>query len=130
MIAKLWASLIFSTIVPISAFADTQEIVAECETKPTGGDGVRHNCDSQVSRITVPNGYVLAEKSLKGGFISEAGSSNECRVGWEDYVDIVPGITQPRTITLQAHAKGPKGHWAGRGWTKCKYTVEMVKLPG
>ena len=130
MIAKLWASLIFSAIFPISAFADTHEIVAECTTRPTGPDGVIHICNSQVSRLTAPGGYVLSEKTLKGGLVESNGSENECRVGWADYVDVIPGVTQPRTITLQAHAKNPKGYLVGRGWTKCKYTVEMVKLPG
>ena len=130
MIAKLWASVIFLTIFPISAFADTQEIVAECTTDGTSTTGARHSCDSQTSRITAPDGYVLSEKTLKGGVVKSNGSENECRVGWADYVDVIPGVTQPRTITLQAHARSPKGHSSGRGWATCKYTVEMVKLPG
>lgn len=130
MIAKLWASVIFTAIFPVSAFADVQEIVAECTTEGTDASGARHSCYSQVSPLTVPEGYVLAEKSLKGGFTGQNGSENDCRIGWADYVDVIPGVTQPRTITLQAYARSPKGHSSGRGWTKCKYTVEMVKLPG
>ncbi|MCF7697028.1 hypothetical protein KPG66_13375 [Mycetohabitans sp. B2] len=129
MIAKLWTSLIFFAIFPIYAFADTQEIVAECKTEGTSFSGARHSCDSQVSRITAPDGYVLSEKTLNGGLIQQNGSENECRVGWEDYVDVIPGVAQPRTITLQAHARSPKGHGSGRGWSTCKYTVERVKLP-
>lgn len=128
MIAKLLASMIFLTIFPVSAFAEAQEIVAQCKTEGTEASGVRHACDSQVNLITDPNGYVFAEKSLKGGLIEKNGSEYNCRVGWADYVDVVPGITQPRTITLQAHARSPKGHSSGRGWATCKYTIEMVKL--
>ncbi|MCF7697636.1 hypothetical protein KPG66_16840 [Mycetohabitans sp. B2] len=130
MIAKLWASVFFSTIFPVSAFADTQEIVAECRTQGTSLPGAVGGCDSQVSRLTAPEGYALLRESLKGGLVEKNGSENDCRIGWADYVDVIPGVTQPRTITLQAHARSPKGHGFGRGWTKCKYTVEMVKLPG
>lgn len=81
MIAKLWASVIFSAIVPISAFADTQEIVAECTTEGTDASAARHSCYSKVNRINDPNRYVFAEKSLKGGLIEKNGSECHCCVG-------------------------------------------------
>ncbi|WP_419655549.1 hypothetical protein [Desulfosarcina variabilis] len=107
----------------------TQEIVAECTTKETGIDGVRHGCDSAITRITAADGHVFAEKTLKGGETSGSGSEHDCRLGWDDYVEVIPNteIKQPRTITLQAHARSPKGHSSGRGWAKCKYTVEVAK---
>ena len=109
--------------------ATTQEIAAECTTKPTGLDGIRDTCDSAVTRITAPDNHVFAEKTLAGGETSGTGSEHECRLKWEDYIEVIPGkkIMQPRTVTLQAHARGPRGHLAGRGWAKCKYTVEVTK---
>ena len=129
----LFGVLILGSFVGLEAFAQsTQEIAAECTTDATGGDGVRHGCDSEVTRINAPAGHVFAEKTLQGGETSGNGSEHECRQGWDEYVEVIPGtkIMQPRVITLQAHARSPKGHFAGRGWAKCKYTVEISKYQG
>jgi hypothetical protein len=111
------------------AFSATQEIAAECTTKETGGDGARNGCDSDVTRITAPDNHVFAEKTLAGGEVSGNGSEHECRFNWADYVEVIPDtkIMQPRTMTLQAHALSPKGHFSGRGWAKCKFSVELTK---
>jgi hypothetical protein len=104
-------------------------ISAQCTTDSTGGDGRRHACDSERQIVTAPAGYVLAKETLSGGLAEGNGSEQECHVGWADQIDVIPGVPQPRTITLLAHARSPKGHWSGRGWAKCKFTVNMVPLP-
>ncbi|WP_338911932.1 hypothetical protein [Mycetohabitans rhizoxinica] len=129
MIAKLWASVIFTTIFPVSAFAEIQEIEAKCTTGGTSAGGERKGCDSELSSFTAPEGYFIAEKTLNGGLIESNGSEHDCRVGWADPTDVIPGVTQHRTITLQAHARSPKGHSSGSGWARCKYTFEVNKIP-
>lgn len=106
-----------------------QTITAECTTKETGADGARHGCDSQVSRLTAPDGFVYAVNTAAGGETSGAGSEHSCSLGWADWVEIIPGseIKQPRTVTLSSHARGPKGHLSGRGWAKCSYTIKLSK---
>jgi hypothetical protein len=112
-----------------TCFSQVQTITSECTTSPTGPDGARHGCDSDVSRVTAPDGYVFSQNSLQGGETSGAGSEHQCRPGWDDYVEIIPGsgITQPRTLTLQSHALGPKGYMTGRGWVKCAFTANIAK---
>lgn len=107
----------------------TVSVSAQCTTDKTGGDGVRHACDSERQTTTAPAGYVLAKETVSGGLTSGNGSEQECHVGWADPIDVIPGVPQPRTITLVAHARSPKGHWAGRGWATCKFTVNMVPVP-
>jgi len=124
------ALFVTGSLVCSFAFGATmQEIAAECTSKATGGDGTRNSCDSAVTRITAPDNHVFAEKTLAGGETSGSGSEHECRLKWEDYIEVIPGtkITQPRTVTLQAHARSPRGHFTGRGWAKCRYTVEVTK---
>jgi len=106
-----------------------QTIAADCTTDATAGNGVRHGCESNVSKLTAPDGFVFAEKTLTGGETSGAGSEHSCNLSWGDYMEVIPGtgIQQPRTVTLQAKARGPKGHFAGRGWAKCSYTVNLAK---
>jgi len=111
------------------AFSATEEIAVECTTKETGGDGVRHDCDSEVTKITAPDNHVFAERTLAGGEVSGNGSEHECRFNWADYIEVIEGtrIMQPRTMSLQAHARSPKGAFSGRGWAKCKFSVELSK---
>ncbi|MBK1611866.1 hypothetical protein CKO44_00075 [Rubrivivax gelatinosus] len=111
-----------------------QRVTAQCTTDATGGDGVRHDCDSAPTVITAPEGFVFIKdgpKGLAGGKTSENGSEHECRYDWSDFVEVVPGygITQPRTFTLQAHARSPHGHFSGRGWVVCEYHLTLSALP-
>lgn len=112
-----------------SAFAETQQIAAECTTKGTDWDGSRNSCRSGVSKVTAPANHVFAEKSLSGGMTSGAGSEKDCILKWHDYIEVIPGtgIKQPRTVTLQAKARSPEHDRGARGWAKCKYTVNVVK---
>ena len=112
-----------------AAHADvvSQVMTAEWTTDATGGDGRRHVCDTKWQVFTAPAGYVFAKESLKGGKESGNGSEHECRLLWDKYVEVIPGteIKQPTVFKLQAHARSPKGHWTGRGWAHCKYTVKL-----
>jgi len=109
--------------------AQMQTITAGCTTDATGGDGVRRACTTEMTRISAPDGHVFAERTLVGGKTSANGSEHDCRVGWDDFVEVIPGtkILQPRTITLQAHARSPRGHFSGRGWVACRYEVQMAR---
>jgi hypothetical protein len=78
--------------------------------------------------MQAPDGFVLSQNSLSGGLISGNGSEQECHVDWSQMTEVLPGITQPRRLTLRAHALSPKGHFAGRGWATCKYTVSLVPI--
>lgn len=100
-------------------------ISAQCTTDATGGDGVRAACDSEHQRVTAPAGYALAKETILGGLSSGNGSEQERRIGWTDAVDVLPGLPQPRTIRLQAHARSPKGHWSG-----CDLQVHSEYGPG
>ncbi|TBZ30951.1 hypothetical protein E0H47_31600 [Rhizobium leguminosarum bv. viciae] len=106
-----------------------QVIAAECTTDATGVDGRRKACDSAWTVISAPDGYVFAKETLSGGEASANGSEHECRVKWGKQEEILPGskIMQPTELSLQAHARSPKGHASGRGWEKCKYSVTMSK---
>lgn len=103
-------------------------VTAQCTTDATGWDGRRKSCDSEWQSFTAPAGYVLAEKTLKGGVISGNGSATDCHVVFRDNIDVIPGVPQPRTIALRGHARSPKGHSSGRGWVVCRYTIDMVPL--
>lgn len=109
--------------------AQTVTATAQCKTKGTELDGRRHACHSQAQTVTAPAGYVLAKETASGGLTSKNGSEYGCLVDWADPVDVIPGVPQPRTITLVAHARSPEGHATGAGWAECKYTVNMVPLP-
>ena len=106
-----------------------QTLWAECLTRETGGDGVRHRCYSGWESIEAPEGYVLGQNSLEGGVKYRRGSENSCSVEWDDFVEVLPGIEQPKTLRIRAYARGPKGHFSGTGKTNCGYTVMMVPVP-
>jgi hypothetical protein len=125
------AALLSATCVPSPAWAapTPQTLSAECTTDATGGDGVRHDCDSQPSTLTAPAGFVFIQNGLTGGETSGNGDEHECRNGWSNFVEVLPGsgITQPRTFSLRAHARSPSGHWSGRGWSVCTYTLTLTQ---
>lgn len=134
---KLFEAItVFSAIVTSSLVyaADGPEVVeydyrAECTTKATGGDGARSGCDSAWSTHKVPSGYAYVEDKLEKGFTSKNGSEKRCDHAWTDEVEIVKGtgITQPTTLKVRAHARSPRGHFAGRGWAKCYFKGVYVK---
>ena len=102
---------------------------AECTTQETGCDGVRHGCQSGLSKNKLPSGYVYVVSKFEKWCNSCAGSENDCSHWWEDWVEIIPGsgITQPTSIVVQASARGPRGNCAGRGWSKCGYKAPYTK---
>ncbi len=125
-------SLMSASFFPAQVLA--QEVIefdyrAECTTEATGGDGVRHSCRSEWSTHTVPSGYVYIENKLEKGTTSDAGSENYCEHEFSDLVEVVSGtgITQPRTLKVRAVARSPKGHFTGRGWSKCYFRGVYVK---
>ena len=133
----LFVMIISMITIPVVSFADNhitvQKISVECTTKATGFDGVRHSCMSEPSVLTAPKGHVFVENSLEVKEISGAGSlrkEERCIEKLSDYVEIIPdtGIKQPTRLELKAKARGPKGHGSGRGWAKCRVTINLVRL--
>jgi hypothetical protein len=125
------AALVFGSALlgsSASGAPTPQTLSAECTTDATGGDGVRHSCDSASSILTAPAGFVFIQNGLQGGETSGTGDEHECRVAWSNFVEVIPGtgITQPRTFTLQAHAKSPSGYFKGRGWATCTYQLSLA----
>jgi hypothetical protein len=103
------------------------ELVAECKTKETGLDGVRHDCWSNWSKVTAPENHVIDKNRLGYAWQSAYGSSNYHEEVWEDWVDVVPGLQFPRTYRFRVYARGPSGYLSGRGWSELKVTGEFVK---
>lgn len=105
-----------------------QDVTTQCTTGGTGWDGRRKACDSQPTTIRAPEGYVFVVNKHTVRVTSANGSENDCRFSFDDPVEVVPGtgITQPRSFTAVAHARSPKGHSSGRGWTTCAHHLEMV----
>lgn len=106
-----------------------QTVTSECTTDATGLDGVRHDCDSQPTIVTAPAGYVFIQNAVSGGETSGNGDEHACRTSWSEYVEVVQGtgITQPRTFSLQSHARSPSGHASGRGWSVCSYALLITQ---
>lgn len=121
--------VLIGLLMPLPSWAQQQTISAECTTKKTGLDGIRHSCDTQSDTIRAPADHVFNQNSLQGGETSGAGSTHYCEPVFGDFVEVIPetGIVQPTSLTLSAHARGPKRHLGGRGWVKCSYTVHLVK---
>ena len=127
----LSVSLLLFSICADGALADQQRQILNtgCSTDPTGGDGVRHDCNSEPTTITAPDGYVFNQNTVQGGETSGAGDEHSCSLQWSNMVEVIAGsgIVQPRTATTSCHARGPSGHWAGRGWCGCSYSITMTK---
>lgn len=105
------------------------ELTCECTTKETGGDGVRHSCESNWDRNTAPENHVINKEKVNVEWLSQAGSENSYDMSWDDWVEIVPGtgLEFPRTVNVRVRARGPKGRFSGRGWSKIKVTGDYVK---
>jgi hypothetical protein len=106
------------------------EINSEVTTEPTGGDGVRDSQWSGWDVNTAPPDHVINDRSVKVQWLSDAGSENTYDLVYEDHESIVPGAPDlkfPRTIKVRTFARGPKGNWSGRGWSKIKVTGDYIK---
>jgi hypothetical protein len=105
------------------------ELVAECMTKETGGDGIRHDSWSEWEKVTAPENHVINNnpQKLHYEWLSAYGSENYHEEIFEDWVDVVPGLQFPRTFKFRVYARGPKGHFSGRGWSKLKISGEFAK---
>jgi hypothetical protein len=104
-------------------------VTAACTTRATTADGRQRSCRSERQTIRAPEDHVFVQNSLQGGFTRRNGSTNNCFHGWDDFVEVVPGsgITQPKTFWLQAHARSPRGSFAGPGWTACRFTLDLSR---
>lgn len=105
------------------------QLTAECETNPTGWDGVRHHCYSGWDKFTAIEGSVINRDSVTITS-DEAGSDNRYDLEYDDWVELYPnsGLVAPRTIRLRSYARGPKGSFSGRGWSKYKLSGTYVSV--
>jgi len=105
------------------------KISAQCETKETGIDGVRHSCRSDWDILTAPDNHVINRDTVKVSWQHGRGSENKYDLAYDDWVEIIPGtgLKFPRTIKLRAIARGPKGRFAGSGLSKLSVEGDFVK---
>ena len=107
----------------------TQTVSAQCDTAPTGIDGITHTCASHTTVLNAPPNFVFIPRSMQGGEVSYNGKNHDCLYGWKNLIEVIPGtqIIQPTTFWLKATARGPVGHGSGHGWESCHYTIKMTK---
>lgn len=124
--ASAWKVAPGQATVPQAGFT----LTPECTTEATDGDGVRHSCSSSWSTFTTPADHVVVEKGVRCVKTNANGSENSCDIRFANWVEIIPGtgIVQPMTVSVRAEARGPRGHWAGRGWTNCSCSGQVVKF--
>lgn len=111
----------------VSVEIQDQIVTASCSTGPTSLSGERDNCDEDGSTFTAPPGLYLSQNNVSGGSTGGAGSEHSCSFRFGDWVELMPEVTQPRSVTVHAHARSHGGHGSPRGWSNCKYTFKLVK---
>lgn len=129
-VAATLVSVSSAVIAGVTNDIVTQEISTQCTTRPTGGDGRRHGCQSDWVKLTVPSGYVINKDASQVRVTSGAGSHSLCHQRFSGEVEVVAGtgLMAPTVTEIQADARGPSGHWAGRGWAHCKADVVFTKI--
>lgn len=130
------SSLIIATAMgPVEAAQTStdivvQEIAAECTTKETGSDAVRHSCYSEWTKLTAPAGYVINKENSAVRMVDGSGSEYECHQIFDGDVEVIVGtdLYQPTITQIRAKARSPKGRLSGRGWAKCAAQVTFTKF--
>ena len=130
-------SLIIATAMgPVEAAQPSTDIVvqriaAECTTKETGSDGVRHGCYSKWTKLTAPAGYVINKEKSAVRMVSMSGSEYDCHQSFDGDVEVIKDtdLYQPTITQIRAKARSPKGYLSGRGWAKCVAEVTFTKVP-
>lgn len=105
------------------------EIWSEVTTKETGVDGSRHYAESGWDSNTAPENHCINRDTVTVRWESCHGSENNYDLVYDNFVEIIPGtgLKAPRTIKVRTSARGPSGHFAGRGWSKIQVREEYVK---
>lgn len=130
----IYLTLVIFTVGAFAAETTPITLTAECTTKGTDWDGSRNSCHSREQCQAVPEGFVIAEKSVERSCSSCNGSESSveqsCRFRFDNYVEILPGsgIKQPTRICVSAHARSPRHHRGSRGWAKCTFSGHYVKF--
>jgi len=106
------------------------EITSEVVTGPTGGDDVQDSAWSGWASFTAPHEHLIDDTTVKVEWQGRAGSENRYEIAFDEHLAIVPGVPGlifPRIIKVRTYARGPKGHFAGRGWSKIKVTGDYMR---
>ncbi len=119
--------------IPRNAAAQgtVQALAPECTTRGTNWGGSGNDCYSRWQELRAPAGFVFSKDSLTGTE-ERNGRNNRCEVSWSEEREVIPGIKQPTVVAMRAHVLSPGGmdKSGARGWTKCNYTVNLVRIPG
>jgi hypothetical protein len=118
---------------PVSAESSKQksgtrtDSCADCRTEEQGSTSGRESCNSPQTVFTVPRGYYFSVQSRRDHWSIETGSENDVNVIWDDYVEVAPGISAPRTIRVSVHARsdGPGTH----GHSACCVEAWYYEIP-
>lgn len=106
-------------------------ITVQCTTDETGGSGERHDCDSAPSTFTAPAGAVIIPQSVANPTELSGNGDKHCAdCSFANFVEspVMPGVYWPLTITMQAHATSPSGHWSGRGWETARFDITTIPM--
>lgn len=106
------------------------EIASEVSTGTSGADGTRVSKDSDWTKFTVPDGYVIVKDKTDVKIVSERGSEHTYDLQYADDVEVVSGtgIKQPTTIQVKTHARSSKGPFGGGGGMKVEVKFTYVKF--
>ena len=83
-----------------------------CETKATGGDGVRHSCESTVCYKAPPGWTIKGEVNV----VDRSRNGSEYSISAISYGYNSFGQTEEACVRVKA--RSPHGHFSGRGWQK------------
>ncbi|PFS24371.1 hypothetical protein COK46_01790 [Bacillus thuringiensis] len=103
------------------------ELAAECTTDGNDASGRRKDCDSDISVVNAPDGFVLNDRDFEMQQTYN-GTDPNVNLTWDDYVEIIPGsgLKYPTKVSLSVHARSPRGHNGQRGWNKVKISGTMI----
>lgn len=106
------------------------EIASEVKTGTSGPDGSRVSEDSEWTKFTVPDDYVINKNKTVVHILEERGSDHTYDLQYEDEVEVAPGtdIRMPRTIKVKTHARSSKGPFGGSGKMSVKVEFYYVKF--
>ena len=125
-----WIALLIPDAV-LGQESVTQTLAAECTTKGTDNQGRGQTCRSDRQEFHAPDNHVFAQNSLEKTRDDRNGRGPHCdeTIHWDNFVEVIPGVTQPTTFIMSVSARSDGGipNIGVRGWLKCTYRVDVVR---